>query len=572
MEKKLKWIVKFSCITLALPMLVACAKQPTTGTPQFSDYYSTSSAADKHRLRIHHAINPSTGLGDPTKINQYEKVKLNIWQDMAANFSLPEETDDNPEVKKQIDWFMQHPKYMHKMTRQAEPYLYYICEQVKARNLPPELALMPMVESAYNPFAVNSGSGATGLWQMMPGTASGFGLHVDWWYDGRRDISASTSAALDYLAYLGNFFNNDWALAMAAYDSGEGTVQQAIERNAHKGKDTSYWGLHLPRETQDYVPKILALATILKHPELYPIDLPDIPNAPYLAAVEISSQIDLHKAAQMADMSLAELSTLNPGYNRWATDPNGSFKLLLPISKVEQFKTQLDELLSDETQIIWNRIVISKKTTVAHVAAQYQTSKDTLIKANKLKNEHLTPGQSLLVPQTHDQSGDVSDVTPDNDVGEKITTLPDSNVIHHIVIAGESLKGIANRYHVSLREIKFWNELHDDHAKVGTDLVIWPPKYVNVLVTKTISYKVKRGDTLHAIAKRFHVNPAKLAHSNHLKHSHVRPGQTLHITVMKHEMRIEKRGHHSTKHATHHGHHHTKHKKKSHKTNHHKHR
>lgn len=559
-------ILKFLFVIFATFIIVACTTTMNKNLAQSFGIHEHKKASIRHKI----PVNPTTGLGDPKKVKQYQKVTLNLWQVMAANFNLPDETSANPEVKKQIDWFMSHPKYLAKVTSQAGPYLYYIYQQVQARNLPAELALMPMVESAYNPFAINSGSGAAGLWQMMPGTASGFGLHVDWWYDGRRDVSASTNAALDYLAYLGDYFNGDWLLAIGAYDTGEGSIQQAIEHNERHGIDTDFWSLHLPKETQAYVPKVLALATILKYPQTYPINLPDIPNAPYLSEVDIGSQIDLHQAAKMAGMTLQELTALNSGYNRWATDPNGPFKLLLPVDKAQQFQEQLTQLMTTNKQITWYRVVAKKGETIDAIALQYQTTPQAIMKANKLTRRKLKAGQTLLIPNsaapavdtastsdnattadTQSAADNATTANSDNDtaandndetiesaddedqyVGESINNLPSTNVVHHTVAKGETLASIAKIYHVSVRALEFWNQLNDAHVTPGSDIVVWPPKYkASAVTTSVTTYKVKKHDTVSSIARKFHISAKQLVSSNHIKHNHLKPGQVLHITV-----------------------------------------
>ncbi len=555
-------------ITGVVSSLLACAP-PSAPKPVAIDSRTNEPVQvitkSHKKSQYRHIVYPTAGLADAVRVTnepdkvvmEYKKANPTLWQDMAAQFSLPGETEDVPEVKRQIDWFVSHPKYLEKATSQAKPYLYYICEQVKARGLPIELALMPMVESSYNPFAVNSSSGATGLWQMMPGTASGFGLHVDWWYDGRRDISTSTNAALDYLAYLGSFFNGDWLLAMAAYDSGEGTVQQSIERNATHGRDTTYWGLHLPHETQGYIPKVLALATILKNPQNYNVDLPDIPDAPYLTSIDLSSQMNLHKAAKMAGMTLAELSSLNPGYNRWATAPKGSYKLLLPVDRAAQFQTSMtapsDATQAPASNLTWDHIAAKSSDSLQSIAQNYNTTPELLMKANKLSSEHVKAGQSLLVPSNASADNSTADNADiDEDVGEKITTLADSNVINHMITQGETLKSIAAKYHVTLRQIEFWNDVTEADINPGEELVIWPPKYKVSSLKKVVKiYKVKHGDTLYSVAQRFHVTTSMIKKRNHLGHKQIRSGEILHIPVIMHAESIAPVSQHikSTHHA-----------------------
>ena len=479
------------------------------------------------------SVNPSKGLGSSKNAKQAEhryKHAKNLWVTLASRFQLSGETASNPAVKKQIQWYLDNPLYLQTVVNQAKPYLFYIYQQVKARGLPPELVLMPMVESAYDPFAINPHSGATGLWQMMPGTASGFGLRVDWWYDGRRDIAASTSAALDYIDYLGDFFDKQWLLAIAAYNAGEGTVRQAVKHNKRLGKPTDFWHLDLSHETKRYVPKILALATIIKHPDRYPINLPKVKQAPYLAEVNMSSQIDLIEAAEMANMDLKRLAQLNPGYNRWATDPHGSNILLLPVTKVDHFIKELKKHPASE-RVTWYRIRVQKGDSLAKIASKYDTSVELLKQINRLNTTRLYPGEALLVPS--DQKKITSKLL--KKIGyfnKKLHDVPDSNVIHYRVKQGDSLSNIAKHFDVSVHQIKFWNKLSSKTIHKGQNLVIWPPEGTNFNPTvKTKVYTVKPGDSIYQIAHHNHASSKSIKRINQLDNNVIHPGQTLHIPL-----------------------------------------
>ena len=230
---------------------------------------------------------------------------------MRAHFHINNQIS-RPSVPRQIAWYKKHPEYIRKLSENARPYMYYVYHEVKKRGMPAEIALVPMIESGYDPYAY-SHAGAAGLWQMMPTTAAGFGLHLNWWYDGRRDIYASTTAALDYLEYLHNFFHGDWLDALAAYDSGEGHVLSRIRYNAHHHRDTHFWALKLPRETRRYIPKLLALSQIIEHPRQYHVYLPPIPNKPYFSRITTPGQIDLNVAAKHAEIDINKIYELNPG-------------------------------------------------------------------------------------------------------------------------------------------------------------------------------------------------------------------------------------------------------------------
>lgn len=503
----------------------------------------------------------TSGFGTAAKIKQYDQAG-NLWTALSDDFNLPDETDSNPAVAWQIKWFMQNPGYLKHMADSAAPFLYYIFQQVKKRHLPAELALLPMVESAYDPFATNYGSGAAGLWQMIPSTASGFGLRLDWWYDGRRDVIASTNAALNYFVFLGKYFNNNWLLAIAAYDSGEGTVENAIHRNAKIGRSTSFWALKLPYETETYVPKLLALATIIKHPDEYHVKLPVIKNSPYLARINIGSQIDLAHAAKMAGISLGQLAMLNPGFNRWATDPNGPHTLVLPISHAARFKRAL-KVLPISKRVSWHRIIVEPGYALNKIAKTYNTSTSLIRQINHLQNNTLHVGQVLLIPSSND--------TLTHIVQEKEHHFIQYNkhvrllkITRHTVLKGETLWTIAEQYHVSPREIRFWNSLRSNDVQPGTSLIIWPPRTkANPTYWQPTyrQYIVKPGNSLWQIANKFHMPIKTITRINGIKHNDIRPGQILKIPLSHEYVAPPKSLRHSNR-KQHKKITHTKHKKK----------
>jgi membrane-bound lytic murein transglycosylase D len=279
----------------------------------------------------------------PTSLALSQPPSQQLWGRLRANYEITPETKSvaTIAIEKQTRRY-QHQQQFAKLSKQATPYLYHIVEQLEKRNMPGELALLPMVESAFKPQAT-SHQGAAGLWQFIPSTGRLYGLKQDAWYDGRRDIVASTTAALDYLAFLYETFDQDWPLALAAYNAGQGTVQRAIKRNQKAGKPTGYWDLTLPRETREFVPKLLALATIVKHPEKHDVALPAIENKPYFVRVNPKTPLHFHQAAKLADIRVSELKRLNPGYRRATTHPNGPQTLLLPVANAKKFEYNLSK-------------------------------------------------------------------------------------------------------------------------------------------------------------------------------------------------------------------------------------
>lgn len=333
-----------------------------------------------------------------TQTTQLVKKQVNydnLWLQISHDLSLPH-YENLPQVQKQIIWYQTHPEYLQNAAAHSKYYMYYIYQEIKRRHLPTELVLLPVIESAYDPFAY-SWVGAAGIWQMMPQTASGFGLQQDWWYDARKAVKPETNAALDYLTYLHSFFNGNWPLAMAAYNAGEGTVQNAINRNAKIDKKTSFWSLDLPQETENYVPKILALAAIVKNPAKYHVTLPYVDNHAFFTEIKLDKQIDLAMAAQLADIPINQLYELNPGYTRWATDPDGPYRLLLPINSVSIFEENWAKEQGIEP-LAWQHYIVKKNDTLPSIATRYQTTVDTIQQVNLLDSMALYDGENLLIP------------------------------------------------------------------------------------------------------------------------------------------------------------------------------
>jgi soluble lytic murein transglycosylase-like protein len=244
-----------------------------------------------------------------------------------------------------IDEYVKYPASLRKIARNATPYLYHIVEEVEKRGMPLEIALLPAIESLYQPIA-RSHKSAVGIWQFMSATGGEYGLVQNSWYDGRRDIIKSTTAALDYLQKLHQSFDDDWLLALAAYNTGPGNVRKAIKRNRRQGKSTDFWSLKLPRETREYVPKLLGLSDIIANYQFYGLELQAIANQPYFERVNVGRQIDLYLAARLAGLSLSAFKHLNPGYKRKETSPTGPHYIVLPVEKVQLFKQRLDRVLA----------------------------------------------------------------------------------------------------------------------------------------------------------------------------------------------------------------------------------
>jgi membrane-bound lytic murein transglycosylase D len=417
----------------------------------------------------------------------------NIWDVLRSEFTLPH-YENSPEVQEQLAFFMRNPDFLLHCTERAAPYLYYISQQVRKRHLPIEMVLLPMIESAYNPFAYSS-SGAGGIWQIMPNTAAGLGIKQNGWYDGRRDVIASTKAALNYLVYLAGFFDGNWLLALAAYNTGEGNILAAIHRNIRDAKNTDFWSLPLSQQTRDYVPRLLALAIIIANPKQYPIHFPIVRNAPYLAQVDVGRQIDLNRAASLAGLSFNSLKQLNPGYNHTTTDPNGPYQLILPIQNVARFTENFTQsLLYDSQQVISHKIPVE----------------ETLLATTKQFN---TPHPSVHIEGHY-------------------SLQPDDTL--YIVRLGDNLEKISNKFHVPMQTLLAANNLAEIQAvSAGSQLII-PTHFNKIAPTQKYQlaegdtiYLVRENDTIEKIAKKFHTTAPTLRVANLLASNHIQEGDRL---------------------------------------------
>lgn len=391
-----------------------------------------------------------------------------VWDVLRGQLKLNHETAQ-PEVQQQIRWLIAHPSYLQELA-ESERYMYHIITEIQKRGLPGELALIPMIESSYDPFAY-SGAGAAGLWQIMPNTSNDLGLKRDWWYDGRRSIGASTNAALNYLEYLRGFFNNNWSLAIAAYDAGEGTIGKAIKNANLSINSAEFWELRVPHETRVYVPRLLALAEIIKYPERYHVTLPNIPHIPYFEEVNIGSQIDLNQAAKLAGISYRELLKLNPGYNRWATAPYKPFKLLIPTEKVASFYHKL-ALIPKDQRVSWAKYEVKHGDNLADIAKRYFTTIKLLRELNQLHTDKLKNGQRLLIPSNKYIT---ANSTPAASKKPSITPAALQNYkVLHIAQQSETFNSLAKKYHVSAEEIKQWNHIAaNTPLQKNQQLIIW---------------------------------------------------------------------------------------------------
>lgn len=452
-----------------------------------------------------------------------------VWERIRYQLSI--NVPQNRPVVTERNYYAKHQRYLDRISKRAEPYLHFIVEEVEKREMPIEIALLPIVESAFDPFGYSHRT-ASGIWQFMPQTGERFDLKQNWWYDGRRDIVQSTRAALDYLSYLHKTLEGDWLNAIAAYNSGEGRLMRAIKKNRKKHLPTDFWSLDLPRETTAYVPKLLALADLLKRSDEFNVTWKPIINAQVVEVVDVGSQIDLALAAEMADMTLTELYRLNPGFNRWATDPNGPHSLLLPIDKAQQFSEKLANT-DIKNRLRWQRYVVKSGDSLSVIAKKFTTSTSAIRSLNKLNSNTIRIGQELLVPLTDGAIN--SDHLPKQ--MRMAANKTSRTKLSHTVKSGDTLWDISREYDVTMDELAKWNKLKKSAVlRLNQKLTVYKsqnkttsaPKSTN----RTITYKVRRGDSLARIASKFNLTVSEIIKWNNLAgQKYLQPGQKLKLKV-----------------------------------------
>lgn len=376
----------------------------------------------------------------------YAPTTSDLWKRIRDGFAMGEL--DSKLVTKHEKWYASHPDYVDRMTERARRYLFYITEEVERRGMPTEIALLPMVESAFNPGAY-SVSRASGIWQFIPSTGKKFGMEQNWWYDGRRDVINATNGALDYLQDLHDMFG-DWELALAAYNCGEGAVQRAQSYNRKHGRPTNYASLKLLKETRNYVPKLMAIKNIISDPTKFALTLPDISNEPYFAVVATASHMDVKLAAQLADISEEEFTALNPAHTRPVILQDNSDLILLPIDKLNTFTENLESY--DKPLVTWQSYQPKKGERLDKLAPRFGMSLENLKLVNGIsRHGNISNGQTLLVP--------VSDEESEAEFQVFNMHLADDHgrATRHRVRKGETLSHIARRYHVSVAKLRQWN-------------------------------------------------------------------------------------------------------------------
>ncbi|WP_405118062.1 LysM peptidoglycan-binding domain-containing protein [Pseudomonas leptonychotis] len=452
------------------------------------------------------------------------EAPTDIWERVRNGYQLQDTITLNPRIEQQRLWFVSNPSFIEKAGERSSPYIHFIVERLEQRNMPMELALLPMIESSYNPLAY-SHANAVGLWQFIPSTGRNFNLRQTNWYDGRRDVMASTDAAISYLTRLKEMFNGDWLLALAAYNAGEGRVSRAIERNQKLGLPTDYWNLSLPTETQNYVPKLLALSQVVMTPQAYGVSLNPIANEPYFEKVVFKQHMDLARVAAMADLDEDELYLLNPAFKKGVT-LDGPQHLLIPTDKAELLTANLS-LMKPQERVDWQQYRVRSGDSLHSIANRHQLTVSTLKDINKLSGNNLSIGQMLSIPA---QPG-----IPEREPVFQRTVVHSEPSRTYRVKNGDNLWQIARNHKVAVKDVQRWNKLSGNSLRVGQVLTLraGPPSSGasgskgNSSRQSATYYKVRQGDSLYLIAKRFKVPMKNLQSWNPRAGKALKPGQTL---------------------------------------------
>jgi membrane-bound lytic murein transglycosylase D len=461
----------------------------------------------------------------PTQVAGLDPAQYaDLFDRIRAGFRL-EDGRDHSAVDQELRWYASNPEYLQRAFGRSDLYLYYIVTELERRGMPLELALLPVVESAFEPYAYSRAS-ASGLWQFIPGTGSKYGLKQDWWYDGRRDIVESTRAALDYLQSLHDEFNGDWLLAIAAYNCGEALVERAVDMNRTAGRPVDFWDLWLPRETRAYVPKLLAMKRLVLDPEGYGLAFSPIPNQPYFARVSTQGQVNLRIAAEIAGVSPEELYELNPAFHRWATDPAGPHFVLVPVEAADVFAENITQLTADQRLGVAHYSV-HRGDSFATVARKFHTSVTELRELNDMPVGGIAVGDDLRVPGA-------------------VTALPakvmlaaarvDGHGRSHgrthvqVVRRGDSLWTIARRTGMNVNTLAVMNGMQPGDALHAGQRIRLSTDSGGRVHRRHVEYTVREGDTPSLIARLFQCSVPQLLAWNGLSvHSHLHTGQKLRI-------------------------------------------
>lgn len=431
-------------------------------------------------------------------VTTVEAPPTDLWDRIRAGYSM--EDLDDPLVAKWEKFYSDRPEYMARIVERSNKYMFYIVTELERRGMPLEIALLPMIESAFNPVA-NSSAKAAGIWQFIPSTGVNYGMKQDWWADSRRDIVAATNGALDYLSKLHGMFG-DWQLALASYNWGEGSVGRGVQKAKARGKDGTYLTLDMPAETRNYLPKLQAVKNIIRNPAAFGLTLASIPNEPYFKTITLANPIDLKRAAQLAEMTEAEFVALNPAHNRPVIGGRSEYQVLMPADKADNFLARLEA--NEKPRVSWMAYRTRTGDRIEALAERFGTTVAAIKSVNGIRSvaPSLPAGYHLLVPSdgpSEDALGSIQ-----NAVFTKFPEYVPARV--HKVRRGETFAGIAKRYGVKPATLAQWNRMGKPSARAGQVLYVSGPAPMRQVASKKggrIVYVKRGGKTVR------HVAPAK---------------------------------------------------------------
>jgi len=437
----------------------------------------------------------------------------NVWDRIKDTSSLDADNLDEKTLE-YVNQYLSNPAQLDILLEKGRYFIYFVLEELERYKLPPELALLPYIESNYDPFSI-SASGAMGIWQFMPATARIYGLKDTWWYEQRHDPLVSSKAAIRYLAYLHNRFNKKITYTLAAYNGGPTLLEKRIKLNKKAGKLTDFKNLKLPTQTQEYLPKFKAILAIVLNSEQYEINLPDFPNKPVLGSIELNGQVEILAFSEFAGLKPEFVYKLNAGYTKWASPPGDKTIFNIPI-ELEEVLNLKKESFIQTNQINWVTHRVSKGDSLWKIAEEFDTEVNVLKKVNYLSSNVLSLNQELLIPLSNDQNQ---------------TFIPYQA---HIISEGDTLWNLGIQYNISPAEIAKTNGLKmSSPLRIGSELNIGNKNIYRTINSKkrTILYSVKQGDSLYRIADIFNIEISEIKKINELSTNEIKPGQVLKIII-----------------------------------------
>tara|TARA_B100000287_G_scaffold394417_1_gene408448 strand:- start:74 stop:1525 length:1452 start_codon:yes stop_codon:yes gene_type:complete len=452
---------------------------------------------------------------EPIPLEAYESLPLyeNIW-DRIKETSSSKHTNLDEKTLQYINIYLANPTQLNKLLEKGRYFIFYVLEELDRYRLPSELALLPYIESNYDPFSI-SASGAMGIWQFMPATAKIYGLEDTWWYEQRHDPLLSSKAAVRYLAYLHNRFNKEITYTLAAYNGGPTLLEKQIKLNKRAGKPTNYEELKLPKQTKEYVPKFKAILELVLNAEKYGISLPNFPNTKVLGSIELDGQVEIFAFSEFAGLKPEFVYKLNAGYTKWASPPGNKTTFNIPIELEEILNLKKDKFIQTN-QINWVTHKVSKGDSLWKIAKEFDTEVNVLKKVNYLASNFLSLNQELLIPLSNDQNQ---------------TFIPYQA---HIISEGDTLWNLGIQYNISPAEIAKNNGLRmNSPLTIGKELNIGNKNIYRTINSKkrTILYSVKQGDSLYRIADIFNIEISDIRNINELPNNEIKPGQVLKIII-----------------------------------------